>query len=92
MEGWLAPSRESLSHTKSGCKYQVVFIPMRRRKTLYGELRQHWGEVFRKLAKQKRVGSKRATCWRTFAQLTPGLGAEHLALRVREWVRNGQGE
>ena len=44
---------ESLSHTKWGCKYHVVFIPKRRRKLLYGELRQHLGEVFRKLALQR---------------------------------------
>jgi putative transposase len=30
-----------------------VFIPKYRRKTLYGELRRHLGEVFRKLAVQK---------------------------------------
>jgi putative transposase len=30
-----------------------VFIPKCRRKTLYGELRRHLGEVFRKLAVQK---------------------------------------
>ena len=34
-------------------KYHVVFIPKYRRKTLYGELRRHLGEVFRKLAVQK---------------------------------------
>ena len=44
---------ESLRHTKWECKYHVVFIPKCRRKTLYGELRQHMGEVFRKLAVQK---------------------------------------
>jgi len=44
---------ESLSHTKWECKYHVVFIPKCRRKTLYVELRQHLGEVFRKLASQK---------------------------------------
>ena len=44
---------ESLSHTKWECKYHVVLIPKYRRKTLYGELRQHLGEVFRNLAKQK---------------------------------------
>ena len=44
---------ESLSHTKWECKYHVVFIPKCRRKTLYRELRQHLGEVFRKLAVQK---------------------------------------
>ena len=44
---------ESPSHTKWECKYHVVFIPKRRRKTLYVELRRHLGEVFRKLAAQK---------------------------------------
>ena len=44
---------ESLSHTKWECKYHVVFIPKCRWKTLYEQLRQHLGEVFRRLALQK---------------------------------------
>jgi putative transposase len=44
---------ESLSHARWDCKYHVVFIPKCRRKTLYGDLRRHLGEVFRKLAAQK---------------------------------------
>jgi putative transposase len=44
---------ESLSHSKWECKYHVVFIPKRRRKTLYGELKKHLGEVFHRLARQK---------------------------------------
>ena len=44
---------ESLSHTKWDCKYHVVFIRKCRRRTIYGELRPHLGEVFRKLAQQK---------------------------------------
>ena len=44
---------ESLSHTKWECKYHVVFIPKCRRKVLYGQLRQHLGKVFRRLALQK---------------------------------------
>ena len=44
---------ESLSHTKWECKYHVVFIQKRRRKVLYGQLRKHLGEVFRRLATQK---------------------------------------
>ena len=44
---------ESLSHSAWECKYHAVFIPTCRRKTLYGTLRQHLGEVFRKLAPQK---------------------------------------
>jgi putative transposase len=44
---------ESLRHTRWECKYHVVFIPKCRRKTLYTQLRQHLGEVFRRLAQQK---------------------------------------
>ena len=44
---------ESLSHTKWECKYHVVFIPKRRRKTLYAALRKHLGDVFHRLAEQK---------------------------------------
>src|SRR5258708_3755085 len=44
---------ESLSHARWECKYHVVFIPKRRRKTLYAELRRPLGEVFHKLAMQK---------------------------------------
>ena len=42
-----------MSHTAWDCKYHVIFIPKRRRRTLYGELRKHLGDVFRKLAAQK---------------------------------------
>ena len=44
---------ESLDHSVWDCKCHVVFIPKCRRKTLYGELRQYLGEVFRRLAQQK---------------------------------------
>ena len=45
--------KESLSHSRWECKYHVVFIPKFRRRTLYKELRNHLGEVFRRLASQK---------------------------------------
>ena len=43
----------SLSHSKWDCKYHLVFIPKRRKKKLYLELRKHLGEIFHELAKQK---------------------------------------
>ena len=51
--------QESLNHTKGECKYHVVFIPKCRRRTLYKELRWYLGEVFRRLASRRRVGSKK---------------------------------
>ena len=44
---------ETLNHTKWECKYHVVFIPKRRRKSLYGELRRFLGDLFRTLAQQR---------------------------------------
>jgi hypothetical protein len=57
---------ESLSHSKWECKYHVVFIARCRRKVLYGSLRKHLGEVFRKLAEQKecRIGREDISCRR----------------------------
>lgn len=43
----------SLCHTRWACKYHVVWIPKYRRKSLYGNLRRHLGEVLRGLARQK---------------------------------------
>ena len=44
---------QRLNHSKWDCKYRVVFIPKCRRRTLYVQLRQHLGVVFRQLASQK---------------------------------------
>ena len=44
---------QSLSHTKWNCKYHVVFIPKRRRKVLYGNMRLKLGPMFHELASQK---------------------------------------
>ena len=44
---------ESLEHTRWECKYHIVFIPKCRRQKLYQQLRQHLGEVFRRLAQQR---------------------------------------
>jgi putative transposase len=44
---------DSLSYLAWTCRCHVVFIPKCRRRTLYVQVRQHLGEVFRKLAAQK---------------------------------------
>jgi putative transposase len=35
------------------CKYHIVWIPKYRKKTIFGDLRKHLGEIFRELARQK---------------------------------------
>lgn len=42
-----------LQHTEWECLFHIVFIPKYRRKVLYGQLRKHLGEIFRRLARQK---------------------------------------
>lgn len=44
---------QSLSHTRWDCKYHIVFIPKRRKKSIFGSLRRHLGEMFRELARHK---------------------------------------
>ena len=44
---------QSLSHSKWNCKYHVVFIPKRRRKMVFGQIRKHLGPIFHELARQK---------------------------------------
>ena len=44
---------QNLNHTKWECKYHIVFIPQKRKKVIYGEIRKRLGELFHELAKQK---------------------------------------
>lgn len=44
---------QSLSHSKWDCKYHVVFVPKRRRKELFGQMRQKLGAILHELARQK---------------------------------------
>ena len=55
---------ESLSHTKWECKYHVVFIPKCRRKTLYQELRRHWGKFADGWPSRRKVQSRKGICGR----------------------------
>lgn len=49
----MTESYQSLSHSKWDCKYHVVFVPKRRRKALFGNIRRHLGAIFHQLARQK---------------------------------------
>ena len=44
---------QSLAHSKWDCKYHIVFVPKRRRKAIFGNIRRQLGPVFHALAKQK---------------------------------------
>jgi putative transposase len=44
---------QSLAHSRWDCKYHVVFVPKRRRRQLYGQIRRQLGAIFHALARQK---------------------------------------
>ena len=44
---------QSLAHSKWDCKYHLVFIPKRRRKSLFLNIRKNLGAIFKDLARQK---------------------------------------
>jgi putative transposase len=49
----MSDTYQSLSHSRWNCKYHVVFVPKRRRKALFGNIRQALGPILHELARQK---------------------------------------
>jgi len=47
--------KKSLSHTVWDCKYHIVWVPKKRRKIIYGNLRKEIGTILRKLCEYKGV-------------------------------------
>lgn len=45
----------SLAHTKSDCKYHIVFAPKYRRQIIYGKIKADIGQILRKLCEIKGV-------------------------------------
>ena len=51
----MANIRDSLSHTKWMCKYQIEFTPKYRRKAIYGQYKESIGQILRQLCNYKGV-------------------------------------
>jgi putative transposase len=49
----MSDTYQSLSHARWNGKYHVVFVPKRRRKALYGNIRKAPGTIFHALARPK---------------------------------------
>ena len=47
--------KNTLSHTVWECKYHVVWVPKRRRKVIYGKLRQEIAGILKRLCEYKRI-------------------------------------
>ncbi len=46
-------SYHSLQRSKWECRYPVDFIPKYRKERIFGQIKQHLGSVFRKLAEER---------------------------------------
>ena len=49
----MSEASQSLTHSRWNCKYHVVFVPTRRRQTLFGPRRPALGPILHELARQK---------------------------------------
>src|SRR5262249_1384912 len=49
----MSEAYQSLTHSRWHCQYHVVLVPKRRRKALFGPIRQALGPIFHELARQK---------------------------------------
>lgn len=47
--------KKSLSHTVWECKYHIVWVPKKRRKVIYGNLRKELVGILRRLSEYKGV-------------------------------------
>ena len=52
----------SLAHTKSECKYHIVFAPKFRRKVIYGQIKADVGNILSMLCKRKGIEIIEAEC------------------------------
>jgi len=78
---------ESLSHSAWDCKYHVVFIPKYRRKALYGQLRNHLGEVFRRLALQKQSRIEEGHLMSDHVHLLIAIPPKHAVSQVIGFIK-----
>jgi REP element-mobilizing transposase RayT len=52
-EDSMSELHQTLSHSKWDGKYQVVFVPKRRRKGIFGQVRRQLGQILHGLARQQ---------------------------------------
>jgi len=49
----MSQDHNHLNHATWECKYHVAFTPKYRKKLLFGQIRRHFGPVFREFARRK---------------------------------------
>ena len=76
---------QSMTHSKWDCKYHLVFVPKRRRKVMYGEVRRNLGAIFHELARQKPGSLTPFAMVEPFQQVAVSVFQKGLSLSGRHW-------
>jgi len=77
----------TLCHSKWECKYHVVFIPKYRKKVLFGHLRRHLGEVFKRLAEQKECRIEEGHLQRDHVHMLISIPPKHAVAQVVGYIK-----
>jgi len=77
----------TLCHSKWECKYHVVFIPKYRNKVLFGHLRRHLGEVFKRLAEQKECRIEEGHLQRDHVHMLISIPPKHAVAQVVGYIK-----
>ncbi len=82
-------SFQSMSHSKWDCEYHIVFIPKRRRKAVFGNLRKHLGAIFHELARQKECTIIEGHLMPDHVHMCISIAPKY-AVRVGDWLHQRQ--
>lgn len=78
---------KSLSHSRWGCKYHIVFAPKYRRQAIYGDIRKNIGVILRKLCEMKGVETVEAELCKDSIHIFPAR-AEDCACQLEKIPQN----
>src|SRR5262249_4533708 len=75
----MSQDHNHLNHATWECKYHVAFTPKYRKKLLFGQIRRHFGPVFREFARRKECRIEdlmpdQCTCWYRSPRIFGGRG------------------
>ena len=77
----------TLQQTEWECKYHVIFIPKYRRKVLYGALRRHLGEIFRRLARQRECEIEEGHLMPDHVHILMSIPPKHSVAQVMGYIK-----
>jgi len=78
---------KGLSHTRWDCKYHIVFIPKKRKKLMYGDLRKYLGEIFHDLAERRGVVIEEGHLMRDHVHMCISIPPKYAVSNIVEYLK-----